>query len=256
MTLPPWFNPNAPIGGLSGLGGLPLPPRRPTPLRPPSAPIGFMGRPVAPAAHIDRRVFFSFHFDDVMRVNNVRRRYEFETDGTKRRFHDSSLWEAKKLTNPEAIKGLIRYGVGHTSAVCVLAGTGTWDRRWVRYEIARAVVDERGLLVVHLNGINHHLRGAPDPIGPNPLRFMGLYKKAQSPQQMASWHLCELTERGWLPYQDYTQGVLLPRYLNGNVEPCVPVPLSLGTGEYCYDHHKGSSKIAMWINEAARAVGR
>ena len=57
--------------------------------------------------------------------------------------------------SPESLKNLIRDGVEHTSAVCVLVGSETWSRRWVRYEIARAVIDDRGLLAVHLNNIEH-----------------------------------------------------------------------------------------------------
>jgi hypothetical protein len=68
-----------------------------------------------------------------------------------RGFYDGSLWESRKAEGDEAIKTLIREGVQYTSAVCVLVGTETWTRRWVKYEIARSVMDERGLLVVHIN---------------------------------------------------------------------------------------------------------
>ena len=94
-----------------------------------------------------------------MRVNVVRNawkivRPEYPLGG--RTFYDSSLWESRQLEDPETLKRLIREGVGYTSAVCVLVGTETALRRWVRYEIARAVIDKRGLLAVHLNGVRHH----------------------------------------------------------------------------------------------------
>jgi Thoeris protein ThsB, TIR-like domain len=105
-----------------------------------------------------RKVFFSFHFDDVMRVNVVRNAWKFHrpesllTPG----FYDSSLWERRQREGDESLKQLIREGVDHTSAVCVLIGRDTWARRWVRYEIARAVIDGRGLLGIHINRIRHH----------------------------------------------------------------------------------------------------
>jgi hypothetical protein len=48
----------------------------------------------------------------------------------------------------------------------------------VKYEIARAVIDGRGLLAVHVSGLNHHVRRAPDPLGFNPLQLLGVYKHA------------------------------------------------------------------------------
>jgi antiphage defense system Thoeris ThsB-like protein len=87
-----------------------------------------------------RRAFFSFHFDDIMRVNNVRNAWKIDHPDSplNRSFQDSSLWESRKLGGDDAVKRLIREGVEYTSAVCVLAGSDTWLRRWVRYEIARA----------------------------------------------------------------------------------------------------------------------
>jgi hypothetical protein len=113
-----------------------------------------------------------------MRVNNVRNAWKIgHPDATlSRGFYDSSLWESRKLEGDDAVKKLIRDGVEYTSAVCVLVGTKTWSRRWVKYEIARSVIDGRGLLAVHLNGLKHYQRGVPDPIGFNPLHLLGIYK--------------------------------------------------------------------------------
>lgn len=223
-------------------------------------PLGFLGSPAptpAGAAHINRRAFFSFHFDDVLRVNNVRKRYQFVEAGEdeKPRFFDSSLWEEKKLTNPEAIKNLIRYGVGHTSAVCVLVGSGTWAREWVRYEIARAVIDNRGLLAVHLNGLNHHTGRGADPLGPNPLDYMGLYKSSSGILQPPTWHLCEWDGSAWVAYSHHSKAVERPAYLP-DAPPGQVVALSRGTAEYCYAGQFGSTLIANWIDHAAKAVGR
>ena len=37
-----------------------------------------------------------------------------------------------------------------SSVVCVLIGSNTWASRWVRYEIALSVINERGLLGVSI----------------------------------------------------------------------------------------------------------
>ena len=105
-------------------------------------PIGTLGNVLATAPPTTkRRAYFAFHFDDIMRVNNVRNAWKIDhpDHAIYRSFQDSSLWERRQLEGDDAIKQLIREGVQYTSAVCVLAGTDTWNRRWVRYEIARAI---------------------------------------------------------------------------------------------------------------------
>jgi len=102
-------------------------------------------------------VFFAFHYADILRVNNVRLSGEFTKSASNsgrdvEGFYDNSLWESRKRSGDDAIRNLIRDGVKNSSAVCVLIGSGTWSRPWVRYEIARAVIDGRGILAVHVNG--------------------------------------------------------------------------------------------------------
>ena len=171
-----------------------------------------------PSEYVKRRAFFSFHFDDIMRVNNVRNAFKVWYPGDHRlpTFYDSSLWGQRDLTTDGAVKRLIREGVEYTSVVCVLAGTETWNRRWVRYEIARSVIDRKGLLVVDINGINHHVDRAPHKLGRNPLDYMAvgapgdgtfrLYER-KSVWTGFAW------EWRWKPYADYTLPVALPGYL-------------------------------------------
>ena len=61
------------------------------------------------------------------------------------------------------------------STVCVLIGSETYERPWVRYEIARAIIDERGLVGVHINGLK--LASAAHLIysGTEPIDYMGLW---------------------------------------------------------------------------------
>lgn len=220
-----------------------------------------------------RRAYFAFHFDDIMRVNNVRNAWKIDHPDAPamRSFYDSSLWERRKLEGDESIKALIRQGVEYTSAVCVLVGSETWLRRWVRYEVARAVIDSRGLLAVHLNNLAHHLRRQRDDWGPNPLEFMGVGKvqpngvnpllgQANSlanflSREAPQYYLFEWTGGAWVRYRDYTNPVSLPRYLS---DPGVGYvrPLSAGTAIYDFVYGQGHKNIGSWIDLAAQRVGR
>jgi antiphage defense system Thoeris ThsB-like protein len=220
--------------------------------------------PIAPQTK--RKAFFSFHFDDIMRVNNVRNGWKISHphSASNRSFYDSSLWEARKLENPESIKQLIRCGVMSTSTVCVLAGSETWDRRWVRYEIARAIIDDRGLLTVHINRINHHRTKGPHPTGRNPLAHMGIAKIRPNERLPPQYFLYEmdlvpdgygrLVQR-WSRYKDYTTSVKKPAWLTDPILNHV-VPLSVDTTEYDYELDLGHCNIGSWIDKAATQAGR
>lgn len=232
------------------LGGLLSPP-------PPSTILG------GAVPTIKRKAYFAFHYDDVMRVNNVRMAWKIDHPDSQeaRSFYDSSLWEERKLADIEAIKRLIRTGVEYTSAVCVLVGTDTWRRRWVKYEIARSVVDRRGLLAVHINGLKHHRRGSADTRGVNPLKLLGIGRSPSGQyvlferRQIVTSSFTNQTEWQWLPYEDYTLPVSLPRYLLPP-DPGYVRLLSGGTHEYDFVSGGGHRNIGAWIDAAARGAGR
>lgn len=156
---------------------------------------------------------------------------------------------------------LIREGMENASTVCVLIGSGTAYRPWVKYEIARSVIDGRGLLGVHINGLNHHQRKALDWLGKNPIENMGIFKNARNEFYLYerkvkySLMLGLQNQFEWVQYRDYVQQVKLPRYLK---EPSVGyvMPLSAGTSVYDYVNHVGHKNIGAWIDLAAKAVGR
>ncbi|WP_171947751.1 TIR domain-containing protein [Bradyrhizobium erythrophlei] len=238
---------------MSRLADLVAPPARPAPT-------------YAPAA-IKRKGFFSFHYADIMRVNNVRQSWKINCPGRedKRQFFDRSLWESVQRKNPEGLKNLIRGGMTHASVVCVLVGTETWARPWVRYEIARSVIDKKGLLSVHLNSLRHHQRQAPDVHGDNPLDYMAV----GCPKQAGVYFLYErvlqqVVEAGqlkwqwrWEKYGKYTFAVPLPKFMQAN-PPKVGfvVPLSDVTAIYDYVAEEGHKNIGAWIDTAALRAGR
>lgn len=204
-----------------------------------------------------RKAFFSFHYDDIMRVNNVRNAWKIDHPDTQsmRSFYDSSLWESRKLEGPEALKRLIREGVEHTSAICVLIGSETWSREWVRYEIARAIIDNRGLLGVHINGLNHHRLGVPHVNGLNPFDYLGIYRENTSYLTAPRYYLYENNGSGWYPYTHYSQPVSLPTYLMPP-NPGYVQPLSSAVPIYDFVRQEGHRNIGAWIDAAAQRVGR
>jgi hypothetical protein len=262
-ALSPYLSPLNPPPSALGAGAL-----SPflSPSYPPPAPLYSPPQPKPAAPTVKRKAFFSFHFDDIMRVNNVRNGWKITHPHSElnRSFYDSSLWESKKLEGEEAIKRLIREGVCYTSAVCVLAGSDTWDRRWVRYEIARAIIDGRGLLTVHLNGINHHVTRTPHARGYNPLDFIGVAKMQDNALTPVRYVLYEKrrfvgsggkSQWGWFRYDDYTYAVPLPKWLNDPLVNHV-MPLSTNAAEYDYVADHGSRNIGSWIDAAAKQAGR
>jgi hypothetical protein len=182
----------------------------------------------------------------------------------RRSFYDSSLWERKKLEGDDAVKRFIREGICYTSAVCVLVGSETWLRRWVRYEIARAIIDERGLLTVHLNGIKHHQGLAPDALGQNPLAYLAVGKVQENLLQPARYYLFEKTavpdpgggyQWAWIRYSDYTDPVRLPCWV-ADPAPGYVTQLSSNADVYDYIAGGGHKNMGAWIDRAAQRPGR
>jgi hypothetical protein len=214
---------------------------------------------VSPAPAVKRKAYFAFHFDDVMRVNVVRNAWKITHPDAPlaRSFYDSSIWERRRLEGDDTLKRLMREGVQYTSAVCVLIGADTWSRRWVRYEIARAIIDGRGLLAVHLNNIRHHLTKAAHPLGYNPLGCMGVGKRQLRSFDAPQYYLCEWegNKKEWVWYKDYTDPVKFPSYLP-DPQPGHFSILSTGTFEYDYASKEGHKNIGRWIDLAAQRAGR
>lgn len=204
-----------------------------------------------------RKAFFSFHFDDVLRVNVVRNAWKIThpDNALMRSFYDSSLWESKKLESAEALKKLIREGVSYTSTVCVLVGSETWARRWVRYEIARAIIDGRGLLAVHLNSIKHHQTRMTNTLGLNPLSYLAVGKVQKTLLGLPQYYLFERSNKDWDRYQDHTAPVSLPSWLADPADGYV-TPLSSAKNQYDYITQEGHKNIGFWINNAAIQAGR
>jgi hypothetical protein len=121
------------------------------------------------------RVFFSFHYQDVIdfRANVVRNHWLTKPDREAAGFYDASVWETAKKQGDVALKRLINGGLENTSNTCVLIGSSTYYRPWVRYEILKSFKRGNHLFGVHINSIKGK-DGLTKPPGPNPLQYVGV----------------------------------------------------------------------------------
>jgi hypothetical protein len=208
-----------------------------------------------------RRVYFAFDFDDLARVEAVRQNGKVGLRETiQRGFYDRAVWESRAARNEAGLLALMREAVRNSATVCVLSGANTWRSRWVKYEIARAVIEERGLLAIHVNGIEP-AHGAPEQAGLNPLHVMGLYQHESGHHYLVERHeVVKDVATGtlgfsWRLYADHSEPVVPPRYV-GDIEPGQAAPLSLFTTEHDFLADDGETHIATWIDEAAAQAGR
>src|SRR5215813_2770464 len=208
-----------------------------------------------------RRVYFAFDFDDLLRVEFVRQSGKVGLRETiQRGFYDRTVWESRALKNESGLLALMREAVRNSTTVCVLSGTNTWRSRWVKYEIARAVIEERGLLTIHIDDIEPNRTTSERP-GLNPLHVMGLYQHENGHYYLVERHeVVKDVSTGalgfeWRLYADHPEPLVPPRYV-GDIDVGRAAPLSLFTAEHDFLADDGVANIAVWIDDAAAQVGR
>lgn len=146
-----------------------------------------------------RRVFFSFHYQDVIdfRANVVRQHWLTKPDRESVGFFDASIWESAKKTGGIAVKRLINAGLDGTSVTCVLVGSQTYCRPWVRYEILKSFRKGNSILAVHINSFKGRDQ-LTKPQGPNPLDQVAVSYSA-SGETATLW---EWTNGAWREYSE------------------------------------------------------
>ena len=120
-----------------------------------------------------RRVFFSFHYKpDVQRAHVVRNSWVTKADRQDAGFFDASVFESKQRTSDDVLKRFLNEGLSGSSVTCVLSGSQTAWRRWVRFELLRSFADGRGILNIAIHGIAN-LQSQTGSAGANPLSCLG-----------------------------------------------------------------------------------
>lgn len=125
-----------------------------------------------------RRVFFSFHYADIMNANIVRMSGQFKPTADTG-FYDASLWEEAKTKGDAAIKNLIDDGLNNTSVTCVLLREKTSTRKWCRYEVDKSIEDSKGILGIFLPNQDKH--------GPKWLSTKGILIHNWDDAEFAGW---------------------------------------------------------------------
>ena len=121
-----------------------------------------------------RRVFFSFHYQDVIDFRaNVVRQHWVTKDREEAGYFDASIWEKAKNEGEISLKRLINSGLDGTSNTCILVGSETYNRPWVRYEILKSFVRGNHIFAVHINGIKDRNQKTKI-LGSNPLEYVGV----------------------------------------------------------------------------------
>lgn len=122
-----------------------------------------------------KRIFFSFHYQDVIdfRANAVRQHWVTKPNRESAGFFDASLWEASKKQGDIALKRLINAGIKRTTVTCILIGSETYSRRWVKYEIMKSLQKGNQIFGVHINSIRGRDQRTKNQ-GPNPLEYLGV----------------------------------------------------------------------------------
>jgi hypothetical protein len=72
-----------------------------------------------------------------------------------------------------AVKRLINAGLDRSSVTCILIGSYTYRRPWVRYEVMKSLRRGNRIFGVHINSIRGKDR-LTKPLGPNPLKYLGV----------------------------------------------------------------------------------
>ncbi len=107
-----------------------------------------------------RRVFFSFHYDHVWKVNQIR--CMTNIIGTAAAgFQDASLWETAKKKGDAVIKKMIDKALENTSVTVVLITHGSANRKYINYEIEKSLERGNGLVAVQI----HHLKNQDGYVG-------------------------------------------------------------------------------------------
>ena len=145
-----------------------------------------------------KRVFFSFHYEDVanFRANVVRNHWITKPNREICGYYDASIWESARKKGDVALKRLINGGLDQTSNTCVLIGSRTYQRPWVRYELLKSFKKGNHLFGVHINSIEDK-NGNTKRRGPNPLEYVGV-TFSESGKQATIW---EKIGESWKKYE-------------------------------------------------------
>lgn len=130
-----------------------------------------------------RTTFFSFHYDnDIWRASQVRNSDVVDDDLDESGFIDGGSWESLKREGDDAVRRWINRQMKGCSVTVVLIGSGTYNRKWINYEIEKSYGENMGLVGVRIHNIQDE-DGNKDSRGKNPL---SKYKDSDTNENLSS----------------------------------------------------------------------
>src|SRR5208282_3909605 len=195
-----------------------------------------------------RKTFFSFHFaPDNQRAEVVQQSWITKEDRQAAGFFDGSAFETKKRTGKDALKQFLTEQMKGTSVTCVLVGTETALRPWVRYELVRSFHRGNALLAVRVHGIRdwnkqYALAGA------NPFDHLA-YRVANDRvywQQLSNGVWSDYDEVPPLPLNEVAYD--LKGQLHHTFSSLFPI--------YDWASGNGYDNLGTWIENAAKQAGK
>lgn len=186
-----------------------------------------------------KRVFFSFHYQDVIdfRANVVRQHWVMK-DREEAGYFDASMWESAKKRG--SLKQLIDGALENTTATCVLIGSQTYARPWVRYEIVKSIARGNRTFGVHINEIKGKDQNTK-PQGRNPFDYLA-YSYGHGG---ASLSILEYNNASWVNYSDlstYNLGTPQPEKANKAFKLS-----DLGYRTYSWYADDGYNNFSNWV---------
>lgn len=201
------------------------------------------GIPVTEEPQLAKCVFFSFHYQDVIdfRANVVRNHWMTKPDRQEAGYFDKSVWEEARGQSDIGLKRLINGALEGTSNTCVLIGSQTYARPWVRYELLKSFRKGNHLFGVHINGIKSK-SGDVKALGPNPLEYVGV-TFAQDGRSATLW---EKRGNDWIRYDEIDGAAeyscdVAPQYRNRGFN------LANWYSVYDWYAHNGYGNFASWV---------
>lgn len=201
-----------------------------------------------PKPKISRRTFFSFHYQyDVSRAQIVRNSWVTKEDREDAGFFDASVFESKQRESEETLKRFLTEALGGSTVTCVLIGSQTAFRPWVRYEIVRSFQRGNGLFGVRVNNIKN-LKGQFGNVGLSPFDHIAY----QVVGDRVCWKECDAAGN-WSAYDKVPSMALSEVAYNLNNQyhhTFGRFPI------YDWVNDKGYENIGIWIQNAAEAAGK